>query len=473
MSAPDLDPELMNRFRRSGAENHVTLLIGAGASTGSGLPNWRELARRLLLESSSVESGEAADLLLQHQDELLAAEAAKARLGVDWGSVVRRVLYQGPPTQTPSALHRAVVGYALSGDSEDTTLLTLNFDTLLESAFHHEGENEAKAVATDNHKESLPVYHLHGIVDRRCAPEGLALTLSDFNELIGAPDTWQLRVLKECVRKGALLIAGTSYRDPDLRHWLHEALREQPQGHEAIVLLAREAFGLSRADFATVRDALEDQWRAVGLEPVIVEEFTDAGQILRELRHIDAPSYLSPQERAQSLWAAHERSFGDLQKQYAEQLSKESGQLKQLFGAERLNLSLWLAEGDGNLVRWASQDRIYCDPTQLRRVPSGHDSPWIAGRVLGADDTRFQDLPEGGPGRWGTVLATPIRVEIRGLPYIAAAVLSVGLPGKAEDYVGVEGLWGEEILDIANDWSRRLGSADEIAECSTLDTERE
>ncbi|MCJ1673642.1 hypothetical protein MT355_10290 [Rathayibacter sp. VKM Ac-2929] len=43
MSAPDLNADVLAPFRDSSVDRHVTLLLGAGASTSSGLPGWDEL----------------------------------------------------------------------------------------------------------------------------------------------------------------------------------------------------------------------------------------------------------------------------------------------------------------------------------------------------------------------------------------------------------------------------------------------
>jgi hypothetical protein len=85
VSAPDLTATTMARFRDSGADEHTTILLGAGASTTAGLPDWDDLAARLLVRSGSVGGEEAARLLVARQDPLLVAEAARAASGADWG----------------------------------------------------------------------------------------------------------------------------------------------------------------------------------------------------------------------------------------------------------------------------------------------------------------------------------------------------------------------------------------------------
>ncbi|MBX4378169.1 SIR2 family protein, partial [Mycobacterium tuberculosis] len=85
--------------------------------------------------------------------------------------------------------------------------------------------------------------------------------------------------IASAVARGALLIAGTSYRDPDLRHWLHAALKDKPDDRAAIVMLAREGFALTKTQFKMAREVLANQWRAVGIEPVLLEDHADAAQL--------------------------------------------------------------------------------------------------------------------------------------------------------------------------------------------------
>lgn len=463
MSAPDLTAAMMGQFAQSGADKHLTLLLGAGASTSSGLPGWDELAIRLLLRSKSVATRESAALLVERQDPLLVAEAARRTPGANWNRSVQAALYDGTTALTPSALHVAAAAHLLAGDEDDTTLVTLNFDTLLEGAIRDGTAEPVEARIDDQRPAGVhTVHHLHGIV----APDqvnGIILTLSDFNELLGDPSSWQLALLRRAVRDGALVIAGTSYRDPDLRRWLHVALAEQPREHAALVLLARQGFELSRADFRDVEVALAHQWRAVGLDPVILEDFADAAQIVRELRHVHDDEYRSPQERARFIWDAHSYSFGILQAEYSDLLAADADVLRDVLDVDQLNVTLWLADAEGHIARWAAQDRLYRAVEDLRLVDSGHDSRWIAGRALGGENILFQDLDTGGTRRWSTVLAVPIRVEYSGLPEFATAVISVGLPGKAKDYEPSATVWLDTILTVANSWSARLVEAPLLA----------
>ncbi|SKC69129.1 SIR2 family protein [Okibacterium fritillariae] len=459
MSAPDLSDEIMSQLKESGAEKHVTLLLGAGASTTSGLPGWDELTVRLLMGSGIVPNEETANLLLKRQDPLIVVEAARAMHPDDWVRKVRSALYRGVVSTEFSPLHLAAVSHLLGGDRGDTSLLTLNFDTLLEEAIEREtGEDVLSVSDSADSGELFTVHHLHGVV----SPTGtkdVILALTDFLEVVNTADSWQLEYLRSAVTRGAVIIAGTSYRDPDVRQWLHAARQHSPADHAVLVLLARQGFDVSSAEFANLKDALFKQWEAVGLRAVLLDDHSDAAQVIRELRHVNDPSYMAPQERAAMIWKHHCEHFEALQSEYVEALRLDSTEMRSMLDVDLLNMTIWLSNGKKELVRWAAEDRIYLDLDSLRAVQTGYDSSWIAGQALGADTLLIKDVEPSGTRRWKSVLAIPIPAPHPHLPTMTAAVLTIGLPGRANQYEDSKVLWLGLLSEIADSWSTRITHA--------------
>lgn len=460
MSAPDLSTELMSQFRKTGAEKHTTFLLGAGASTSSGLPGWDELVTRLLIGSGAVSTGGAAELLLDRQDPLIVVEAAKAGFLPDqWDKKIRGAPYSGVTSLSASALHLAVAAHALQGDVRDTSLATLNFDTLLEEALREGSRSAVLSISnTSDRPRGYSVHHLHGVVDPAGSSD-VILTLTDFLDVLAADDAWQRSYMREALSRGAVIIAGTSYRDPDVRQWLHAAGKDAPEGHAALVLLARQGFSVSRDEFAEMENALIRQWRAVGLTPILLQDHADAAQVIRELRYVNRPDYVAPQARAEQIWRAHRERFGELQEMYVDALRADSQRLRSALDVDQLNLTLWLANGAGTLVRWASGDRIHLDHDGLREIEIGFDSPWIAGQALGADSVLIQDLDASHKRRWKSVLATPVTVEYPGHPPMAVAALTVGLPDAAHRFESSTVMWQDEVSSLVNEWGERIETA--------------
>lgn len=461
MSASDLNTKIMDKFRDAGVENHSTILLGAGASITSGLPGWDTFTTRLLINSGAVDEV-AAGVLLSRQDPLIAVEAARVASQDKWERNLRHALYENVGSGrnlSPSPLHRETVAHYLEQPG-NTSLVTLNFDLLLEQEMMEELGGPKPVPVTDSAETSSEhvVHHLHGVISSE-ETKDVVLTLRDFTSLIEEVDSWQVQYLRSAVQRGALIIAGTSYRDPDLRQWLHKALKGMPAAHKAFVLLAREAFDVNKDAFEDLQEALSDQWRAIGLEPILLHDHTDAAQIIRELRHIHKDGYVAPQERCRVVWDVHERNFEKLQRQYVEMLAEDAAEIKYEFNVDSIDLTLWLSDGRGNLIRWASQDRIYRDSGSLRTIESGHDSSWIAGRALGDDALLMEDLDEEPTRRWRSVLAVPVPVTHSGLPSVSCAVLTVGLPGNTESYLESNQIWENKIVDISNKWGIQLASS--------------
>lgn len=451
----------MAAFRESGAEKHVTFLLGAGASITSGLPGWDQLVTELLLDSKTVPDASTAELILQRQDPLIVAEAARSANPTTWLDRLRSQLYKVPSPPASSPLHLAVAGHALTAAPGDTSLVTLNFDALLEQALDREIDPATGITgvrsATDGvtAPDEFTVHHLHGLITT-AETKSVIFTLTDFLDVLSDNNSWQRLLLQDAMGRGALVIAGTSYRDPDVRQWLHAARKQAPDDHAAMVILAREGFALGREQFASIEGALKAQWEAVGLRPVIVDDHSDAAQAIRELRFVNDPAYLSPQQRARRIWDHHLTEFDRLQPQYVDQLSKDAEELKKAFSANALSVSLWLSDGAGCLARWAADDRVYRSSSAVRKISTGFDSPWVAGQALSRDELLIQDIDRERTRRWHSVAAAPVAADHPHLPTMSAAVITVGLPREAQAYESSSYLWTAVLTEVINSWNARL-----------------
>lgn len=205
MSVPELDDDVIDELRNSGADAHVTLLLGAGASVSSGLPDWNDFAARLLLFSGAVSTVETARLFVDRQDPLLVAEAARAAVPRDqWTHLLSRALYGNDLEVGPSSLHRSAAALMILAGRERTRISTLNFDTLLELAIETESHGAQIASKTDLSFEETghDVHHLHGVITPESS-EAVILTLSDFTALVAADAPWQLEYVRDALELGA------------------------------------------------------------------------------------------------------------------------------------------------------------------------------------------------------------------------------------------------------------------------------
>lgn len=448
----------MGRFAALSSNSHLTIVLGAGASAPSGLPTWDQFARRLALLSGLVTTDEAASILLSKQDPTIVLEAAHAQAGEHWTSHLNQALYGDLPADPqPSPLHLAAAGHYLASRAT-TTLGTLNFDTLLESAISSE---DTPLVVIDLEGDMDPavptVHHLHGAVFEDIAHTPV-VGYRDFAELIANEGAWQREFLSQALARGPLLLAGTSYRDPDIRHWLHLIIRDEKPAHPALVTIVREGLELDRNTFAAIDSALAFEWESIGLTALQMHDLADVAHLIRELKFAGRPGYRTPSERARQIWEAHTKKFSSLQSDYSEALATDASSVTQALGATAHRGTLWLANGRGNVARWATEGSRYRGVRDLKLVPTGHDSPWIAGEAISSEEVKLKDVEreQRVTPTWRSVLAIPVFVGDGTLPEFAAAVLTFGLSQRASALLDRQDDWWSVTEELSTAWGTRL-----------------
>lgn len=465
MTAAEIDRGVINVLQDAiTGKDRYAVLLGAGASAGVGLPGWDALSLRLLTLSGAISDESTAAAFLTAQDPALAAEAAKKSTS-DWDALLVEGLYGDAPTDLrPGALHLAVANLALNRKIGDVGLFTLNFDLLIEDALTLVADELGVAANTFPRTSSSPrapsnafeVHHLHGAIDRtNGVARDVVLTLSQFNALVNTPRPWQVAELGNVLSYGPLILAGTSYRDPDIRAWLSQLTPTSTS--DVIVFLARQGLGLSKTQFDNVIDSLTEQWIAIGVQPVITQDHADAAQVLTELPYIAELTYRTPHERATALWELCSSNFDTLQAEHSDALEHDLRHLQTVMSSDA-SIVLWLSDASGQAVKWAAADRIYKHVDTLRRVPAGHDSAWIVGQCLGSNEILAKDLRQvpDGTKRWQYVIALPITVERPGGPPFTFASVTVALD-YVPDVDEVDG-WLQELAPIVEKWTDTLSS---------------
>ena len=453
----------MQKFAALAGDAHLTLVLGAGASAPSGLPTWDELAGRLLRLSGLVKSDRAASTLLGKQDPTIALEAAHARSGDRWEQYLNEALYGVPPIEPgESTLHLAAAGHYAASPTT-TSLATLNFDTLLESAVQGEGFSLV-LIDTEGHNETEAptIHHLHGAVYQGQAYSAV-VGYRDFAKLVADPSPWQREFLSAALQHGPLLLAGTSYRDPDIRHWLHVILNDKDRKpkYPALVTIVREGLDLDRSTFDEVNDALAAEWESIGLTALTMQDLADVALVIRELRLAGTDGYQAPAERARALWNAHARRTPRLQRLYSDQLAQDAARIGTALRTTAHRGTLWLANGHGKLARWATEGTQYASVREMKLVPTGHDSPWIAGEAIGSEDVKLHDVQNRDARvspTWRSVLAVPIFIGDGRHPEWASAVVTFGLAHGAETLLEREDDWQELAVSLNEEWGTRLSA---------------
>ncbi len=78
MTASELGQEIANVLQTLDTDSYASVLLGAGASVGAGLPDWTRFLVKCLLESGAINDESLAEAFVRKQNLMLVAEAAKA-----------------------------------------------------------------------------------------------------------------------------------------------------------------------------------------------------------------------------------------------------------------------------------------------------------------------------------------------------------------------------------------------------------
>jgi hypothetical protein len=94
----------------------------------------------------------------------------------------------------------------------------------------------------------------------------------------------------------------------------------------------------------------------------------------------------------------------------------------------------------------------------MKRVPTGHDSPWISGEAMGAEKVTLKNVTRDDrvTPHWRSALAVPIMVSDGLLPSFAAAVVTFGLEATAVSAWERQSDWEAAARDLSRDWGTRL-----------------
>jgi len=457
VSAADIDTSVLNHFQDLADEACLTIVLGAGASVPSGLPDWDSFASTLAILSELVPNHKSARKLLEKQDHMFILEAARSLAGKNWPQYLNEALYGNKSHSIgPSALHLAVANH-YAKRSDQTVLATLNYDVLLEHALHEAGITPTVSIGASHSTGNALVHHLHGAIFDGLALDPIA-TFRDYAELVADPEPWQKTFLEQALKSGPLLLAGTSYRDPDIRHWLHVILRDRRPKFPAIVTIAREGLGFKQDEFFELNEALKNEWEAIGLSVLVLEDLTDIAQTIRELQHLGTVDYQSPHDRVKHVWQRHLRQFEKLQVDYSAALAANCKSIGTQTDFKAHRGTLWLAHGNQQLTRWASDAWLYTNVRELKSVPTGHDSAWIASESLSSEEVKIKkvDRDQRVNPKWDSVLAIPIRVNSGDTASFTPAVVTFGISKNTDQILGDEATWRSVIGELEAEWSDRL-----------------
>jgi hypothetical protein len=355
-STPHL-PEVPSDLAVAGARGTLVVVVGAGASVDSNLPNWTDLIRLLYQKAREEKlAGEAPEELKRldewfdgNGDLLDKASFLRTLLG-EAGVAAHIAAIIGSTTAHPSATHEALAKLA------GTAFITTNYDSLLEEAIASKRSSKPPLVYVDSVDAIArfgagDVFKLHGDVS---APGTIVLATEDFFRMQHGPSAWKHRLQALLQKPHSLLFIGYGYGDPDVQSAVDEL---------------RAAFGDTfPGPFWLTKQTIQSRTRATAmrLRPIWVDdyakvptwicaladaiEFTKRKEpiFVRSLAHADqlTQHYKSAQQQAgklfdEGLYTEAKEAFSTLANEAQASLSVDPDRedLKRIVASARANMA--------------------------------------------------------------------------------------------------------------------------------------
>lgn len=312
----------LRELRRLCDDEGLSVFLGAGVSSGSGLPSWQALIASLF---SAAMKDHVSDLAPTEVESLVSAVSQlNSNSPLQTARYLRSVI--DDPTSFSAGLSAALYGdyepdnvaelldaVSMLCKSEGNaprvhSVITYNFDDLLEERLREDNVSFG-SIYHGSHVPSarqLSVYHVHGFLPRNhAAYERLDESLIAFSEegyhrLYSEPYHWTNVVQLNALREHTCLFLGLSMGDPNLRRLLELGVRgaEEPR-HFAFIKrtevheIKKERLELEHMSAERVRDFLEmhhavqeNVMKELGINVIWFERFEE---MPREVRGIARP----------------------------------------------------------------------------------------------------------------------------------------------------------------------------------------
>jgi SIR2-like domain len=322
-------------------EHGIVLVLGAGVSYDSGLPNWPGLLERVAdrlgdreglfgdLQRSGIPLEVVASILEEQCRS--GSRSSRSRRG-KFIEHVRAALYQEFPffpggvtktnrrkfvrnVRTSNPTLRAVASLCARRKREDRTytpnprvraVVTFNLDAVLQAYVYARYEKRllrtVERASAQAFTGRINVYHMHGFLrfDRwvndpaREAPDAVVLTEQDYFNFFGDPTSLFNYTFLYLLREWPCLFVGLSMRDENIRRLLHVSTTERVRGmknagwkRDRIDREALRHFAILRRSDASRSDdadhAFEASLRPLGTSVLWIDDYAEIQPQLRKM----------------------------------------------------------------------------------------------------------------------------------------------------------------------------------------------
>lgn len=260
--------EHINRLRELYRGKGLTLALGAGVSKSCGAPSWQELLltlhQRQLQTIGEHDLSALTNVYVQAVSEdgpLIAARMAVGHLADKDGEALRELvrssLYGKPRQSSPLLKALARLAMCAEGRTGVLSVLTYNYDVLLEVEFDEICRPYRLLDKRDlGEGDGIPIRHVHGFLRTEKDPkEWVVLTEGEYHAEYANPLSWSTIVQINAFRENACVFVGLSMSDPNLRRLLEGGRQTAAPEHFAF---------LAKSSPKRLQELLEAKWSTRG-----------------------------------------------------------------------------------------------------------------------------------------------------------------------------------------------------------------
>lgn len=251
----DLDSQRsFSNLIRASKSKEITIVCGAGVSVSAGLPTWTKYLKTIVsefllkwkdMEDDNSKYKEVApqsmsidmmgkyyevkfpDFLIPdnfiNEDPLILAQLIKNCIEpANWRYLLRNALYGKETLNFSSDLVNNIF-QIVRGNVKTTSILSYNYDDLVEIFFKAQGVKTSSIVGENHFKthKYFPIYHLHGILPYKGGLESkVYLSEEDYLTDIIQPNSWYNQLHTAKLTSTCCVFVGLSFNDPSLKRKL-------------------------------------------------------------------------------------------------------------------------------------------------------------------------------------------------------------------------------------------------------------
>lgn len=215
-------------------DKNITLVLGAGVSKSVGLPTWEDLLKHVLRVEKQAPlteneydhlKGLSKDSLLITARYLLKPFVMDKESKTNLTEILTEILYKDYKGES-SDLIDAIVDLCRKRDGKGnrlvTSIITTNYDDIVESMLASKEEDVDQVVSTGRRKGSgIPVIHVHGILRKdKHNVEIPVLSEEEYHQLYMTNHHWSNVEMLFAFYRSTCIFIGLSMTDPNIRRLL-------------------------------------------------------------------------------------------------------------------------------------------------------------------------------------------------------------------------------------------------------------